>query len=514
MNNHHYSERIKTKPKLILALSLFMLSTTFGQWYQQFTGDPHKLISIYFVDENNGYAAGYEGTVLITTNGGEIWNSLSLGGTDFFHDIKFSDEQNGWAAFGGWTPGRHGRILHTTNGGESWIASHYESGAVFLSVHFVDDLNGWAVGTSGIIIHTTNGGLTWDYQFAPLSGEWLYEVYFSDQNNGWAVGNLGSQILKTTDGGNNWQSVFFPLFDWLTGVEFLDQNIGVAVGDNGRILKSTDGGNSWFTVLSGTSVTLRDIHFVDSNIVWAVGLGGVVLKSNDQGSTWTSIESGSTVDLYSVCFVNQDQGWIAADFETILHTENGGLPVELVSFNASLSGNKVELSWITSSEINNQGFEIQRRFANSEFTPIGFIQGHGSTTELNHYSFSDLIETSDNYFYRLKQIDYDGTFEYSNEVMVEYLEMNFKLHQNFPNPFNPSTTITFSLPVNGNVKLSVFNSLGEEVAILANEEISTGTHSFNFDAINFSSGIYFYRINVEGEDGSHWTESKKMILIK
>jgi hypothetical protein len=190
------------------------------------------------------------------------------------------------------------------------------------------------------------------------------------------------------------------------------------------------------------------------------------------------------------------------------------VPVELVSFNASISEGEVLLNWVTATETNNQGFEVQRK-SDSEFQSVAFIEGNGTTTEAKQYSFVDNNLQPGHYTYRLKQMDFDGTFEYSNEVEVDFLvPSEYSLNQNYPNPFNPSTKISFSLPVESHVTLKVFNLLGEEVTNLINGSFTAGTHNLNFDASNMNSGLYFYQIEAQGIDGSNFSQVKKMMLTK
>ncbi|MCW8804793.1 MAG: choice-of-anchor J domain-containing protein [Ignavibacteriaceae bacterium] len=185
------------------------------------------------------------------------------------------------------------------------------------------------------------------------------------------------------------------------------------------------------------------------------------------------------------------------------------IPVELTSFSATVVDETIVLSWITASETNNQGFEIQRSNG-TEFLAIGFVSGNGTTTEINSYSYTDRNLTAGSYSYRLKQVDFDGTFEYSNVINVDVTgPMQFELAQNYPNPFNPSTTIIFSIPQSSNVTLKIFNTLGQEVATLLNENMESGAHTINFDASKLNSGIYFYRL-----DAGQYSEVRKMTLIK
>lgn len=186
------------------------------------------------------------------------------------------------------------------------------------------------------------------------------------------------------------------------------------------------------------------------------------------------------------------------------------VPVELVSFVASVSGNNVTLNWTTATEVNNSGFEILRSTQENSWESIGYIQGYGTTTENHIYSFTDQGLAEGNYSYKLKQIDFNGSFEYSNIVNVDVANpINFGLYQNYPNPFNPTTSIKFSLPEASMVTLKVYNTLGEEVASLLNEVMSSGTHSVNYNAVGLNSGLYFYRL-----EAGDFVEVKKMTLLK
>jgi hypothetical protein len=189
----------------------------------------------------------------------------------------------------------------------------------------------------------------------------------------------------------------------------------------------------------------------------------------------------------------------------------GEVPVELVSFASTVDGNNIELRWVTGTETNNAGFEIQRKAEGGSFEKIGFVEGRGTTTEMNIYTFNDQVDRAGKYSYRLKQIDYDGTYEFSKIIEVEVIAIpgKYALAQNYPNPFNPATMISYFLPEAGKVTLTVFNMLGEKVADLVNELQESGSYKVNFDASNLSSGTYIYTLNVNGK-----VFSKKMQLIK
>jgi hypothetical protein len=192
-------------------------------------------------------------------------------------------------------------------------------------------------------------------------------------------------------------------------------------------------------------------------------------------------------------------------------------PVELISFTAQKGDEGVVLNWSTATETNNQGFEVERQvgsrhsaIGNSVWEVIGYVPGFGTTTEPKSYSYTDSEVSAGKYIYRLKQIDFDGSYEYSDVVEIEWRAFNsYLLEQNFPNPFNPSTTIGFGLQNKSNVKITILNAIGEEVAVVLNEEREQGYHQIEFNAINLPSGVYFYQLRA-----GDFIDTKKMLLLK
>jgi hypothetical protein len=192
------------------------------------------------------------------------------------------------------------------------------------------------------------------------------------------------------------------------------------------------------------------------------------------------------------------------------HVPQSDLPVELTYFAAVIVDENVQLNWTTATEINNQGFEIHRRTGEAEYESVGFVQGFGTTTETRSYSYFDSKLKAGIYTYRLKQMDFNGTFEYSKEVSVEVTKpLEYVLEQNYPNPFNPNTLIKYSVPQDGLVTLEVFNLLGEKVATLVNETQVAGKYEIDFDASDLSSGIYVYNLK-----SGNFNSIKKMLLMK
>ena len=204
----------------------------------------------------------------------------------------------------------------------------------------------------------------------------------------------------------------------------------------------------------------------------------------------------------------QRDGWYVDNVKVSVYS--GIIPVELVSFTSSIINNTISLNWITATELNNSGFDVEKSIDNINWDKIGFVSGNGTSSEVHNYSFIDQSPIAGSSRYRLKQIDFDGSFEYSNIVEVVFGTVSqFVLEQNYPNPFNPTTKINFSIKEKGNVELKVFDLLGSEIATLVNEEKTPGNHEVLFDASNLSSGVYLYTI----KSGS-FVQSRKMMLMK
>ena len=255
--------------------------------------------------------------------------------------------------------------------------------------------------------------------------------------------------------------------------------------DNGNLLteaqvwKSTDGATTWFTVGSQQNATGSDPREIAVNVT--------------SFSDWT-VSGGDTP-----------------------------IPIQLASFTATpTSEGYVLLEWMTLSETNNYGFEVQRRPESEpqyETLANSFIPGHGTTLEPHYYSYTDNTVTLGQWWYRLKQIDLDGTIHYTDGIQVDVLTnvegeeqplpTAFALEQNYPNPFNPSTQIQFALSKESHVKLEIYNALGERIATLVDETRQVGYYSERFDASNLASGLYFYRIQA-----GDFVDTKKLLLLK
>ncbi|MFH1195170.1 MAG: T9SS type A sorting domain-containing protein [bacterium] len=254
------------------------------------------------------------------------------------------------------------------------------------------------------------------------------------------------------------------------------------------------------------------------------GTKGFAVVYNKIGDDWVEglhiqASDGQNNDSFGwATSLAQNYAVIGAKFDDDNGTNSGSaflylldtVPVELAAFTGNVADNCVELNWITETELNNSGFEVQRKFKNDHFKNVAFVKGQGTTSERNNYHFFDRNLSGGQYTYRLKQIDIDGTYEYSQEITFEISKpATYSLSDNFPNPFNPSTNIVFSIPEKTNVKIKVFNLLGVEVKTLVDEFFEAGEHKVVFNAEALSSGVYLYNIKA-----GNFSETKKMILIR
>jgi len=264
--------------------------------------------------------------------------------------------------------------------------------------------------------------------------------------------------------------------------------------------------NNW-----GPEITFDSLYlYTGGNLLIEMRQTGFTSTNRSVDALTTSTSGYGT--MFSACYASSYTGnsGSGGNFSIVRLTADDPVPVELTSFTASANSNNVLLEWTTATEINNYGFEVERKAENSGYEMVGFVTGSGSTTEQRSYIFTDVKVPDGKYLYRLKQKDFDGTFSFSYEVEVEVNSPAvYALDQNYPNPFNPSTTINFSVAEASVVKISVYNLLGQEVALLLDEFKEAGPHTITFDASSLTSGLYLYSLETP-----QFRQTKKMILAK
>lgn len=262
------------------------------------------------------------------------------------------------------------------------------------------------------------------------------------------------------------------------------------------------------------SMTMGFACDTTGGFIWS---GNFVTLSN---ATQEKLQMETAMDVYKNCkLVWGDKrfdasGIYAQDINPSGQLGQPVIPVELTTFEAVVNNNEVILNWTTSTETNNRGFEIERLISENSLAQnwerIGYVEGNGTTAEPKNYDFIDKETPEGKVQYRLKQIDFDGSFNYSNtiEVEINYPD-DYILFQNYPNPFNPVTVISFQIPTKSYVSLKIYDLLGNEITTLVDEEKNSGVYSVNFDAPKYASGIYFYEFKA-----GDFRETKTMLLLK
>lgn len=499
-------------PSISDTSELFAIS---GELYWQVLQNGYNSVlkNVIYSDASTCWAVGYNGLIK-TADKGETWTS-KLEGYGLF-DIYFLNSNIGW------TVGLNGTIFRTTNGGNDWVKLNNDFNFHFEKVFFADENNGYMIGKN-YFLKTTDGGVSWTSE--QPTEHILQTMFFLNKDLGWIAGNEGV-ILKTTDAGSTWnyQQMNGTVYGMLTSLYFIDENTGWASGSGldikgGVILKTTDGGSNWALQHNGYYRFIYSVFFSNSSSGWAVGDEGIMFSTHNGGSDWELQGSGTFADLYAVNIESLQNGMSVGSDGTILKyikdLNSAVLPVELTGFNVISKGSNIELNWLTATEVNNKGFEIERK-TDSIWKTIGFVSGKGTTTNQSKYCFTDDLKNvsyDGSITYRLKQVDYNGTYKYSKEVSVEVNSspVSYSLMQNYPNPFNPATFIKYSVKENTHVILNVFDVLGREVSTLLDEEKPAGTYTINFDAAKagLSSGTYFYTLKA-----GNFVQTKKMLLLK
>jgi Peptidase family C25/Propeptide_C25/Secretion system C-terminal sorting domain len=283
----------------------------------------------------------------------------------------------------------------------------------------------------------------------------------------------------------------------------------------GSVNPVTDGAGAIYSQVSNNAAEGVAYIYSDESSSFAAGWHSYPMESsitedlqNALQQDWFAVGIFDR-DVSSTYYINFD-GWNETHPPYLVVNYEYVTPVELTSFDASVKDGNVILNWATATETNNRGFEIQRKSESGEYSKVGYVPGFGTSSEPKTYSYSDGNLEAGIYTYRLKQVDFNGAYNYSNEINANVVSpIEYTLEQNYPNPFNPGTTIKYSIPKDGFVKLKVYNLLGQEIISLVNNIQRAGRYEVTFDAARFASGVYYYCLETK-----NYTSMKKMILIK
>ena len=325
----------------------------------------------------------------------------------------------------------------------------------------------------------------------------------------------GTYVYKTTNNGTSWQYFYSCGQPMHIKVEQTEEGFLLTAADSGDIgflFLSIDNGQTQINLTGNINNPELSALKLDINdrILLGTKKAGIFLTT-DYGNLWTSVNEGLD-NLYIRSFEINDSGFVFVGTSEGLYrsTIPYPVPVELTSFNCEIYKNNVKIAWETATEVNNRGFEIQRMRDNENWVTIGFKDGKGTISIPQSYSFTDKDLLSGKYRYRLKQVDFNGAYSYSQivEALIDD-PVQSSLYQNYPNPFNPVTKIKYQLSESAKVKLRVFNALGEDVKTLINEEQQAGTYEIEFNGNGLPSGVYYNQLTA-----GNYVQIRKMILLK
>lgn len=437
--NHKFIN-IATRDLIIIILLLVAGREAFAvdHWLTMQSPTNKNLRAMFFTDSLKGWIGGDSGLILKTTNGGQNWTQQPTGLNTTVYSIFFSNENTGYAL-----------AWELDNTPPNFYGTRY--------------------------LFTTNGGTVWNNLLFPDTNYFANTVYFRDLQNGYLGGTQG-KIYFTTDGGQAWNQssidsglVFgFPVEE----IEFFNANSGYAVGGAfdiaGIVWRTSNGGRSWQTRIVGPE-PVNDIHIIDENNAIGVGgdfeYGSSKVVTGNSGFDWEYFEFGVFGIANSIAFRNSQEGWISLGIvDSFLVTTNGGL------------------NW-SMSPVPQQGRIYKIIFADQR---NGWAIGNNGI--LLKYNSSII-----------------GINNFSSTT-----PSRFELYQNYPNPFNPNTSINYELKIAGYVTLKVFDILGHEVMTLVDEKQSPGNYEIDFNGHDFSSGIYMYKLAVDGNA----VGTKRMVLLK
>ncbi len=482
---HMYSD-----PEIVVNGDTLFAFCTVDWYYHQSSGTELRVYK-YSNGNWNGiytFSNGYPGGFIPFTKSIAIFHNMPV--VAYYCQGYFPDcndlrilrlEEGSWIEFGYPNGGNHNELNdHFTleaDDSSIYIAGLDSSGSILVKQLF--DSSSVDIGSPG-----NTGERIKSLNLKLINGQ-LY-VSFSDRDNGFRTS------VKKYDG-TNWNYVGLP---------------GFSDGPSTDIHLSNNGNVPYVAFNDSINIGITVMRF--NGLQWSPE-GEPGFKKQNWGSNGRQNITVFDGNVYVALTLNDTDFCSGSNYVTTMGYGNNLLPVELASYTSTINQRNVTLNWVTSLETNNSGFDIERKSVTEDWSNAGFVAGHGTVTYPVNYSFTDRNLAPGVYNYRLKQIDINGNFQYfnlNNEVIIG-IPSKFEVYQNFPNPFNPSTKISFDLPVDSKVNVAVFDLTGKEIVTLVNDVKTAGYYTVDFNATGLSSGIYFYRISA----GS-FTATKKMMLIR
>ena len=457
---------------------------------------PHSeqsLNSFQFLSDEEVFGGGDQvrARLLHSLDSAKTWTNLittnNLYGFEIYTDIDFIDMQTGWLT-GSIVPNLGGFILKTSDGGNNWQEqfSTADPGKTPGIIHFLDEMHGWAGGGGGLILRTIDGGQNWLLGNSGTSFG-ITDIAFLNTTEGWAVGRAFTAngfegvIIHTTDGGANWTDQTPGQTNGLFGVSFVDSLYGWVVGggsssiDPGSIMHTFDGGQTWVVQRQHPDMVLDGVQFLDRQHGWVYGYdpqtNSTILYTSDGGNNWVGLPNSSEL-ISDMKFLNHQVGWTINILSEIFVTTDGGQ-----SWIAQPSYSSQNLNGIDMIDENN-----------------GWVVGNWGT----------ILHTTNG-----------GVTGFAPVTEAPVIQQKFIFYPNFPNPFNPETTIRFEIiEQQADVSLIVFDILGRRIRQLLAGQLFSGMQEIRWDGHDdfgkqVSSGIYIVRLQVDGI-----AKSQKMMLLR
>lgn len=516
------------------------------------------LFGVYFIDSTTGWICGDNGLILKTTTGGDSWSIKNTPITSRLYDIFFVNSDKGWAV------GRNGHIIATVDGGETWNLQTTPTITRLYGLHFPNDSTGVAVGWLGTVLRTENSGATWSNVSVPTS-EYLYDIDFINETDALIAGWDGT-CLKSGDGGNNWTVMGNILNKDAYGLDYLNGSLAWCSG-RGVIAHTEDGAASWamidpasnldqqynvIAVKTGTTYPdtyyLMGAHYDDTSENPMIRAPG----ADDNASGTSAVLEAARIlapydfkySLKFILFSAEEQGLIGSAYyadsaaaageqiqgminlDMIGYDSNGDGTMEI---HAGTMGSSQNLGLFVYNNVNNWNLPLQpiyktsnssgasdhSSFWNAGYPAIMMIEDHGDFTPYYHTT-GDLLSTLNLNFMLNNARLATGSLALLAEpdtqtgiISSEVVPKEFRIGNPYPNPFNPVTTLNYSVPQEIHIQILVYNTLGQVVDQLYDGWQSAGTHTFRWNAGNSSSGIYYIQIKSE-----QLSETKKVLLLR
>jgi photosystem II stability/assembly factor-like uncharacterized protein len=505
--------------KIIILMMFFGISIFYSQSGWNIINNQNSMITnIFFTSQNTGFLISNTETdarIQKTTNSGLNWTVTPLVNKTLW-GMYFINQNTGFVCGAG-----NPTVMRTTDAGNSWIQCNILT-STMLSIYFSDNV-GYVVGNYGAVYKTYDFGVTWISLPSPTN-DVLLSTFFINGNIGFISGANG-EIYKTINGGNNWTSQNSGTIKYLYGIYFITSDIGYVVGgypNTAVILKTTNGGLNWNSQNANSNENLYGVFFVNTDVGYSVGYNGTIIKTTNGGNNWYAQNSGTSYWLRRVVFTDINIGYVvgynaSSVLGIVLKTFSGGeplLPPILISPSNGSQGISLTptLFWNTVPGAINYQVQV------SSLSNFAIITD-SCTVSTNQYQISQgKLQNSTTYFWRVKSLNSTNESSWSDVWWFSTLILSinnqekyfvYKLYNNYPNPFSPTSSIKYSIEKPTNVKLIIYDVFGKEIKILVNKKQNSGVYEVIFDGSNLSSGIYFYKLETK-----NYTETKKMVLIK